>query len=57
MAKRKDDIKNKIESTINKIKNKTKQEAIDYLIGMDMILANHCYFEVFGENIPKEYRQ
>jgi len=33
-----------------------EEQAIDYLNHKDSIIANHCFYTVFGHNIPAKYR-
>jgi len=34
-----------------------EDQAIDFLDGKDLIVANHCFATVFGHSIPAKYRQ
>lgn len=53
---RKTEFQKRIERLEAKITGVSEKKALDILDGQDMMIANHVFYEVFGKNIPKEYR-
>lgn len=55
-SSRKTEFQKRLEKLENKITGVSEKRALDILEGEDMMIANHVFYEVFGHNIPKEYR-
>jgi len=45
-----------LQAMILTLRTMDEDQAIDYLDGKDLIVANHCYAAVFGHSIPAKYR-